>query len=320
MAQTLTLHNFSSNNILAKTKLTQDYAAGVTTLGVNNSADFGAGVLTLIGTPGNGNCEIIAGTTLLNASNIPLGAPTTLLHNHLEDVTAIFGNQLRIYRAADVGNTGTQPPDSSFTVLALITIDPSQTLTNYTDPAGSGSYWYKYTFYNPLSVSETALADSRAVRGDTGNNYTTLDAIKGEAGFARNVNITNDIIQIYRQDAQTRIQSNLSGIYVFPLPQPTNPIIERIARLMAAGELMKRQYRLSSPELVKVGEDKILDAEADLIALQTKTMALNDAQFNDTTVAGANGFSSWPDNTTDQINPNNQSGYSLQHFTPDDQY
>ncbi len=72
MAQTLGLSGFSTNNILARTKISGDIASGVSSIPVVNSNDFKAGPL-LVGAPGSSNPEILTATAPSSSIAISTG-------------------------------------------------------------------------------------------------------------------------------------------------------------------------------------------------------------------------------------------------------
>src|SRR2546425_3242157 len=175
MGQTLKFTNYPNGTISDQTQLTADVAAGSNSLTVANTNDFTGGVFVLIGTAGAKGSEIILSTPTSSPTLIPLSTYTLLDHNQYEPAYALFGDKLNIYRAPNVD--GSQPPDSSFALLDTINIDPNDFSTTYTDAAGGGNYWYKYTNYNFLTAAETNLATATAVRGNFNVNYCTIDEI-----------------------------------------------------------------------------------------------------------------------------------------------
>src|SRR5436309_13277550 len=112
MAQPIKLKNYQDGTISDQTQLTANVPVGSSSLPVANTNDFTSGVFVLIGTAGAKGSEIILSTPTSSATSIPLYNVTSLDHDQYEPVYALFGDQLRIYRAPNVD--GSQPADSSF--------------------------------------------------------------------------------------------------------------------------------------------------------------------------------------------------------------
>lgn len=310
MSQTLRIPNFSRElNILAQTTISQAAAAAASSLSVTNCAAFTTGSLVLVGAPGSNSAELNTAGTLSSDTTLPLASTTKLPHSPGEVASMLFGNQLKIYSAPDIGNTGIAPPDNTFTLLTTINIDPTMAYTTYTDSAGGSTTWYKFTYFNSTSSAGTAIADSVATRGDTGLNYCSLDEIRNKAGFKNNNNIGDGLIDEKRQAAQTVINGALLPVYVFPLPQPTNPIIAELARNLAASYLTQDVYRTTNAQMLAQGEKDEQDALTDLNDLVVKEVVITNAQFVDQVIPGGNGVSGYPDNTLGPPNVAGEGGY-----------
>lgn len=302
MSQTIKIQNYPSINIQAQTSLSAEIALGVNSLPVINSAPFSNGGNILIGGLGSNGSELAVVGTLSNDISIPTTAATTVPHSTGDLVTWLFGTQINVYSAPDSASslpgTGVAPPDSAFTKLSgmPINISPTMWLTTYTDAAGTTTTWYKTTFYNSTTNEETDLSASQPTWAALGN-YCSLDEIRTKAGFKTNLNITNDLIDEKRQAAQQLINGSLIPVYVFPLPQPTNPIIAELTRNLAASYLTQDVYRTTNPEMVKQGEADEANALDTLDDLVTKRVVLVNAIFIDQTIPGGNGASGYPDET-----------------------
>ena len=164
MADLLKLDNFPELNLKEKTELSADVAAAATTFTVKNASglvdtDTDEDIL-VIGPPGHEACEKRTIDTI-SGSTITVAA-LSFAHKKYTKVASLRGDQIKIYRAANVD--GTKPADASFSLLTTVTIEVDQHYTEYKDATGGSDYWYKQTFYHSLQEVETALADSEAVR------------------------------------------------------------------------------------------------------------------------------------------------------------
>lgn len=310
MSQTLNIPNFRENNIFlnTQTELTAIVVPGSSALPVLNNNSF-TSLFVLVGRPGSDVAELLPNTTPTPGTSIPLGSNTLLQHSQGDPVYALFGSQIRIYRALDAG-LGQQPPDSAFgygTPYATVSIDSSSDSTQYTDAAGNGSYWYKFTYYNPTTSSETDIGSATAVRGAFTVTYCSLDDIRGQAGFTYAPYITNASIDQKRQAAQDEINGALDEFYQTPLQPPINDFIKDICMRLAAGLLRLKHYsQISNPQIN--GQNMYDAAQLDLDKLIMKERVLVNKQGQSTAGPGATGgVEGWPNSST-QSAPGNQGG------------
>lgn len=301
MSQTLNILNFPDKNIVGQTQLTSSVPSGSMSLQVVNATDFNTKYV-LIGTSGSNISEIQPNADATSGTTINLSLATVLQYNQFDPVYALFGNQLKIYRATNVD--GTQPADTAFTLLATINIDPTTDKTTYTDATGGGNYWYKVTYYNSNSHNETDIGSSRAVRGNFTTNYVSLDEIRREAGFRFAPYITDNQIDEMRQAAQDEINGALDDFYVTPFQPPINDFVRRITKRLAAGYLRLAQYSQISDSKIN-GQDMVDGAQADLELLITKQRVVVNKQGQALDRAGGAGEAEgWPNSSTDTADPN----------------
>lgn len=311
MSQTLQLPNFTENNLLynnqAQLAATPSPNPGASALTVDNAVGFTTGFL-LLGVAGAPTAELLPCTSTNSGTNIPLVSNTVLKHNQFDPVYPLFGDQIKVYRAAD-GGQGLQPPDSAFALLSgmPINIDASSDSTEYTDPSGGGNYWYKYTFFNSGNNSETDLASAVAVRGSFTVNYCSLDEIRREAGFRYARYVTDEQIDEMRQAAQDFINGQLVEFYDTPFQPPIPDSLKRICVVLAAGYLRQAQYsQISDPQVN--GQNKIDWAELELDKLSMKERVLVDKQGKPLDNPGATGgVEGWP-NASTASTPGSQGG------------
>lgn len=296
MAQTLKLTNYKDGTISDQTTLIEVPAVGSSSLQVANNQDFTDGVFTLIGTAGGKGSEIILSTATTSGESIPLSEPTSLPHSQYDPVYALFGDQLKIYRAQNIN--GSQPTDDSFSLIATIDIDPNDFSTTYTDADGGGGYWYKCTNYNSVTSAETSLATATAVRGLFTVNYCDLDEIRREAGFTYAPYVTDDQIDEKRQAAQDEINGALDDFYATPFQPPIPSNLRQICIVLAAGYLRQAQYSQSSDARVN-GQAKIDWAEGELNKLIMKERVLVGKDGSVEDLPGATGGADgWPNSST----------------------
>ena len=304
MPQTITVDNFSDLNVKETLELSADIAAAVTTLPLKYSTGLVTNDYLYIGQLAGENSEVVIADTITSATSITIDAPGTVkAHSKFDPISQLFGNQIRIYRAANVD--GNVPADGSFSLLATVTIDFDQTNSTYTDASGDSTYWYKFTYYNQATTAETSLGDSGAVRGGNYGNYASIESIRAEAGLQNNRYVSDGKIDQKRQSAQAYINSELTGVYTLPFTEPINPLIQEITQLLAAGYLLTDNYGPLGTLNTNEGQQKIdrvtnKDKTGLLDKLADGRLQLTDESGTSTAIPGtAGGFGGWPDGTTD---------------------
>jgi len=299
MAQNLSLTNYSASNIVERAKLAADAAKSQAVIVVDNAQNIVANDYLLIGRPG-GNISAVYQVLSVNGTSITLTTNLSAYAQRGDEVTKLYGNQLKVYRAAY--SSGSIPTDGEYTVVggSPVDIDPDQLTTNFTDSTGGSGYWYKYTFYNSTTTNETAIAASKAVRDTSSTDYASIDDVRREAGFAGNTNVTDELIYRKLQAAQSKINGMLSGRYVLPLGQPVNPIIADLTVRLAAGYVMIAEYGTFDGQDKTKGEKLRDDAMAELTAYQDGSQVITDMEAVSQVVEDAGGFeSSYGENTAE---------------------
>jgi len=295
MSQTIKINNFSSLNIKERTELDADVAAAATSLSVKNNQNFAANDIVYVGRLGSDTGENLVASGISNATTIGVSA-LARPHNRFDDVHSLFGNKIRIYRAANVN--GTAPADASFSLLATVDIDFDQVSTTYTDADGSSSYWYKFTFYNSTASTETTLPDSTASRGASYGLYCSVDDVKQKAGLQNNKYLPDSLVDQKRQAAKAYIDAELTGLYVVPFTTPINPLIREVAQLLAAGYLLTSEFGASSASTRAQGQEFIDAAKAILTRINNKELKLTGVTGEADTVTNAGGYNAWPNGET----------------------
>lgn len=296
--QTLNLANYLSNNQLQQTRLDAITAASTAALTVLNNNGFTAADFFVLGTLGSEVTELLTVQSVTGETTITPTASTTLDHNRYDYVTKLFGDQIKVYRAANVN--GLPPADSDFgDAIATIDLDVDRAYTEYTDPDGGPDWWYKFTYFNSTTNSETNLADSQAVRGGSVGDYCSIESIRQEAGFMSATYITGQMIDDKRQAAQREIDSTLVGSYTVPFTQPVNPFIADICKRLAAGLLLLEQYGQLQRQNTMDGTTKVAAARADLQKIALGNIKLTDSTGTSTALPDSSGAAaSWPNETT----------------------
>lgn len=294
MIQTIKVPNFKSNNLVSETRLDADALVNATTFTLQNTAGFTTGDYIILGTPGAETAEILIVATVPTSTSLTTTAGSKLAHSKYDYIHSLFGNQVKIYRAPNVD--GTQPADGTYVLLGTSTIQADSGMTAYNDAGGSDSYWYKYTYYNSTTATETNLADSASSRGGGSGDYCTIDAIRNAAGFRNAPYVTDDMIDAKRQAAQSEINASLNDKYTVPFTAPINPWIAEICTELAAGLLLVDQYSATNTSNTADGMKRIAEARANIEQLALGNKILTGSTGTPTTTVETP--KSWPNETT----------------------
>ena len=293
MATTIRIDSFDELNIVERGELSQDVAAGSAVLILRSVDDLVAGQTIYVGQLSREGIEKAVIDAVVNQTTINLLQPLKLPHTRYEPVTAVLGDSIHIYRAPNVD--GTVPSDDMFTVLTTRTIDADQTSTYYKDSTGSSAFWYRYTYFNPITLDETPLNAFDAFRGDDFNHYASLSDIRNEAGFKNAFNLADGDIDLQRRNAEAEINSALGGAYMVPF-NPVPAIVRTLTIRLAAAMLLTNAYGQTAGN-----KQKLQDARAAVEAYRTRQSTLTDAQGN--SLSGSDTVTSWPDTDDPEIAP-----------------
>jgi hypothetical protein len=144
---------------LEKTFLSEDHAAGRTTLSVKNNDRFAADLAILVGEDGGERTETLITDGILGKGTINLFDPTEFAHNADDAVYVLRWNQMKFYRANSI--------DGSYTLIATenIDFDNNDHVTYYDDVTGTSANYYKVKFFNSASGEESDFSDPMSATG-----------------------------------------------------------------------------------------------------------------------------------------------------------
>lgn len=275
MSASIRIPNFDPVNIKETTLLDADVAKGALSITPKSIQGMANNDIMYVSKLGSEICEMVSLT--INGSNLTVTPALTFDHKKYAYLTTVQGNQIVVYRAANVN--GYVPADTSFAALpdGLLDIDPDQMATDYFDIDGGPDYWYKFTYRNSTSQAETSLADAVPVRGGGYGHYASIDQVRRAAGFGNNANITDGMIDEKRIAAEDEINTQLGGQYAIPFADPVPATINNITRLLAAGYLLTDDGGPFSAPLQTEGEGKLKRAQQLLDNIKTGKITLQDA-------------------------------------------
>lgn len=154
---------------LESTTLSQYTNAAATTLTVLGNQGFANTDPILIGEMGTNNAEIRAVNAAVTAGTSLTVTSTIWPHNADEPVIRLRYNQVKFYRS-------TTTATGSYTLLATVgmDVDNPDLQTTYDDTTGTAAYFYKISYYNSVSTTESSLSDPVVGAGYVRNSVGSL--------------------------------------------------------------------------------------------------------------------------------------------------
>lgn len=263
----------TEENVLTElTYLNGDVAVGATSITVDNGQGYATNDYLITERRRTEKAELRKISTV-SGQTITLSSALSFAHKDGIQVQKILYNQRKFYSCTTKDGTyaaisdGTNPKD--------IEVDrPDGTFFEHA--AGTSSTWYKATYYNSTTPTETSLDDAVATQGSESNHYTSLYAIRRQSGFEEAFGIPDEVISDYRDEAENEFESRIATTYSTPLS--SKPKIGRqIANLLAAGNLLIKEYGMEADiEISKSGARMIERANSLLEKIADGTLKLID--------------------------------------------
>ncbi len=314
MAELLQIPNYQSINIAEQAVLNAEALSGQPTVRYLDIQGFSVGDKVVLD-PETEIGELLTIQTI-DAATKTVTFTTNLANRHSygTHVYKLFGEKIRLYRAVNID--GAIPDDSQFSLLATSDITAYNTFTQILDSSGGSAFWYKSTYYNATTASETGLSLSYASRGGGYGRYVSIEDIRLEAGFQNNTNLDDSVFATRRDQAEAEINGRLAAAgYTIPLQGSngsayTPPLIENIARLLSAGYVLNQDYGATTEGSTKAGNEKLKQANRLLSDIQNQNIVLLDTTGS--TLVRTSQVSGWPDNTTQYVGTDGVNGEPFQ--------
>lgn len=262
------------------TYLSDDVAVGSNSLSVENAQGFAMDDYIVIERVRSEVAEVIK-IASVSDNTITLSAGVSFVHKNGTRVQKILFNQRKFYRASS--KTG------AYTLLGTKPIEVDRPDgTFYEDTTGTSSHWYKATYYNSNAPGlETDLVDAIACKAAESEHYTSLWDIRKQAGFEDAFGIKDETIADYRDEAENEFESAIVTIYTIPL-SPKPKIVRQIINLLAAGNLLIKEYGMEADIEISKSGQRMLDRAYFLIGkLIDKTLKLVDDDGNELGLKGS---------------------------------
>lgn len=284
--------------------LTADVAAGsAVAIAVESSANLAVNDYIILGREGTETSEITLITEITNVNSIK--ATLTQAHKKGDPITKIRYNKRKFYGALTATGSYNELTTSGSPKTIMIN-DPQGTLLEYSGV--EGYIYFKSTYYNSTTTDETSIDDADAVSSDASTRYTSLYAIRVQAGLTENPFIDDGRVERKRIQAENEINSVLFRKYILPLSE-IPPLVQRLCELLAAGYLDFEEYGPDGQGVKWLGEARgILKAIAEdrqsLIGVDGTELARQTL---------TQGIQSYP-NTVDNVNGPDQKFTMRQRF------
>lgn len=217
---------------LERSALDVDAAAGSSvTLTLLNNDGLSLNDFIVIGREGSEKAELQQINAAVVAGTDVQVATLKFAHKKGEPITLYRYNQRKFYGSLTATGTYVElTADGSPKDIQVD--DPQGTLLEYT--GSEGYIFFKATYYNSQSTDETATDDSEAVEADESKRYTSIYAIRVQAGLTQNPYINDSRIERKRKQAENEINSAIFARYPLPLTE-IPPLIQNICELLAGG-------------------------------------------------------------------------------------
>lgn len=236
-----------------KDTLTSDATAGSSVvLNVESGINFAVNNFIIVGTEGKETAEICQ-ISAVTANTITV-ATLALGHKANEPITGIRYNKRKFYGSLTETGTYTELTADGSPLLLMIN-NPQGTTIEYT--GGEGYLYFKSTYYNSQTSTESNIDDATAVYGNDALHYCSLYAIRVQAGLTNNPYITDGRLEEKRIQAENEINSILFRMYVLPLTEIV-PLITRLTVLLAAGYVDFEEYGPDGQGVKWLGEARAI--------------------------------------------------------------
>ena len=236
-----------------KTSLRENISEGVTSIPVASSKGYENDQFIIIGEVGSESTELaqISDTIEDDVDKLEISSVTEFEHKKGVEIRRIRYNKRKFYRAEEKDGTYIQINNSP------VEIEVDQTFTEVEDANGTSSSWYKATYYNDFTQTETSLDSAAASKAGDTDHYTSINKIIEEAGFEDNSYLETSIVSRYRDEAEAEVNSAIAGIYDVPIIE-SSKLLQRIVTLLAAGYLLKKEYAMEGDsDIGRSGTPKI---------------------------------------------------------------
>lgn len=265
-------------------RLAADATAGSSvSLTLENNNGFAQNDYIVIGYEGSELAELEQINAAVSGATAVQVATLKFNHKKGEPVVKYLFNKRKFYGSTSIdGSYSELTADGSPKDIQVD--DPMGTLLEYTGV--EGYEYFKATYYNSQTTTETDADDSDAVAGDQSGRYCTIWGIRKHAGLAGNPFYPDGRIEDKRKQAEGEVNSCIGSIYVLPLSE-VPALITNITETLAAGYIDFEEFGKDGEgvkwlaearallKAITTGRQQLLGADLIELPRHTKTDAMS---------------------------------------------
>lgn len=283
-----------------RTKLTAGVSAGNSiSIPVDSSTGYAVNDYIVIGAEGGETAEVTQITSVPDATHIV----ATLALAHLTDdpIVKYRYNKRKFYGSVTSGGAYTELTSYGSPAVILVN-NPAGALLEYT--GGEGYLYFKSTYWNTTTSEESDILAANPVLADESARYTSLYAIRKQAGITENPFYDDGRVEEKRKQAENEVNSYLYEKYSLPLTNDLGvaevpPMVATVTRLLAAGYIDYEEFQGDGQGVKWLGE-----ARGILNAIQKGSQRLIGADGMELSVkTRTQGISGYPDRVDNNNGP-----------------
>lgn len=207
----------------------------------------------VIGYEGSELCEMQQINGVVTAGTLVQVATLKFAHKKGEPVIRYRYNRRKFYGSTTATGTYTELTGDGSPVQIQVD-DPQGTSIEYT---GSTYTYFKATYYNSQTTTETDLAESLASDADETNRYASLYAIRKHAGLYDNPFYSDFRLEMKRKQAENEIDSMIYAKYSLPLSE-VPALISYVCELLGAGYIDFEEFGAEGEGVKWLGEARAI--------------------------------------------------------------
>lgn len=207
----------------------------------------------VIGNEGSELCEMEQINDTVTAGTTVRVATLKFAHKKGEPIIRYRYNKRKFYGCATATGSFVELTSDGSPVTIQVD-DPQGTCIEYT---GSDYTYFKATYYNSETATETDISESIATMADETNRYASLYAIRKHAGLYDNPFYSDVRIEMKRKQAENEIDSMIYARYALPLTE-IPAIISYVCELLAAGYIDFEEFGKDGEGVKWLGEARAI--------------------------------------------------------------
>lgn len=257
-----------------------------------NADRFSANDYVIVGEEGKEQTEICQISSI--SGNEITFANVVFSHEEGEPVTKIAYNQRKFY--------GCATKDGTYSLIDTKDIEVDNPQGTYFEYTGSTYNYFKATYYNSQTSTETSKDDATASQAGDVEHYCSIYDIREEAGFLNNEYISDGRINSLRLKAESEVKGSIASKYSLPLDEVPE-VVALATKLLSAGWLMYQEYGSDMSGTNKDGIERVKEGRRLLKDIREGKIILLDSDDSELTRKSSFGVEGYPDDTAEDQLP-----------------